>query len=411
MRKTITLLLLTAFSLPCVNSPARAEDTVKSLTEAYDKACDKWQKKHGKKSDSMDFKNHPMTQFSPKLKALAEADKNGGQALRAMIWTLENCRFVRFTNIANKQELYGWALDGLKTRFAGDPRIGAEIKGLIELAYHYGPQAMTEVYQAVIDKGADDETKAWAMYAIAFTTQEDYGNLRPRNITSLKADLEKAKQIATKAVTQFPETRGAGEARRLLHELTELKVGAPVPEIEGKDAQGKPIKLSDFRGKVVVVDFWQKDCEHCVDMHKIARELLEKFKDKPLAWFGINADDAPSEELRKVLAAEDISWANVLDPSQTVCDAWNVDGYPTVYIVDHEGIIRYREVDREKLRIAVNVLMSRAISAQNKAASKEGAPPTPTGQAGQGTPGESPATPNTPAGDKPKPPPGEKPKP
>ena len=78
------------------------------------------------------------------------------------------------------------------------------------------------------------------------------------------------------------------EAR--LDDLHNLAVGKPAPEIKGVDIHGKPLALSDYRGKVVALVFWGTWCGPC--MREIPREkaLVDRMKGRPFAMLGVNTD-------------------------------------------------------------------------------------------------------------------------
>ena len=88
--------------------------------------------------------------------------------------------------------------------------------------------------------------------------------------------------------------------------LVNFSVGATPPDIEGKDAEGKPLKLSDFRGKVVLLDFFADWCPHCVAMYPHEQKLVKKFAGRPFALLGINADSF--DTLRQVIGSGKVSW-------------------------------------------------------------------------------------------------------
>jgi len=86
------------------------------------------------------------------------------------------------------------------------------------------------------------------------------------------------------------ETLGqAAEAR--LDEMHNLSVGKPAPEIDGVDFDGKPLKLSSFQGKVVVLVFWGSWCGPCMGEISHERELVERTKGKPFAILGVDCDE------------------------------------------------------------------------------------------------------------------------
>ena len=82
-----------------------------------------------------------------------------------------------------------------------------------------------------------------------------------------------------------------GEIARRLMSHFPAKVGAPAPEIDGEDLDGKPMKLSDYRGKVVVLGFWESAAPPCMAMVRRERTLADRLKDRPFVLLGVNADE------------------------------------------------------------------------------------------------------------------------
>ena len=80
----------------------------------------------------------------------------------------------------------------------------------------------------------------------------------------------------------------------LIFTLKYLQVGRTPPDIIGKDVNGAEFKLSDYRGKVVVLDFWGDWCPYCREMYPTERNLLKQMKDKPVVIVGVNCDEPRS---------------------------------------------------------------------------------------------------------------------
>ncbi len=82
-------------------------------------------------------------------------------------------------------------------------------------------------------------------------------------------------------------------------------------------------------------------------------------KDKPFAFLGINSD--PKDRLRKVIEKEKITWPSWWDggsPSGPIAGRWNVRAWPTVYVLDRNGVIRFRDVREKALDQAVDTLLA-----------------------------------------------------
>jgi peroxiredoxin len=89
------------------------------------------------------------------------------------------------------------------------------------------------------------------------------------------------------------------------------------------------------------------------------REMVKKFADKPFTLLGINSDESRSA-LKKVIEKESITWPNIFDGRPGPLAAqWNVFSWPTIYVLDHQGVIRYRLLRGEALEQAVVELLEK----------------------------------------------------
>lgn len=135
------------------------------------------------------------------------------------------------------------------------------------------------------------------------------------------------------------------EAEKELHELLHLSLGKVAPEIEAESIDGKKFKLSDSRGKITVLSFWASWCGPCMRLVPVERALTERMKGKPFTMIGVNGDSILPDAKRAV-AHEKMTWPsfwNGKDGSNgPISSAWNVSGWPTVYVIDAAGIIRFK---------------------------------------------------------------------
>jgi RNA polymerase sigma factor (sigma-70 family) len=127
-----------------------------------------------------------------------------------------------------------------------------------------------------------------------------------------------------------------------LDAIHNLVIGKPAPEINGVDFNGKPLKLSDYRGKVVALVFWGSWCGPCMREVPHERELAERYKDRPFALLGVNCD-GDKQAAVKAMADERITWPNWHDgePGEgPIVKRYHIRGYPTIMVLDGNGIIR-----------------------------------------------------------------------
>lgn len=96
-------------------------------------------------------------------------------------------------------------------------------------------------------------------------------------------------------------------------------------------------------------------------MYPHERSLVERLKDKPFALVGVNSD-MDKAKLKPRVAEERITWRSFWNgPKGTdgpVSRAWNVRGWPTIYVLDHKGIIRFKGVREKQMDEAVDQLLA-----------------------------------------------------
>lgn len=119
-----------------------------------------------------------------------------------------------------------------------------------------------------------------------------------------------------------------------------VRVGNIAPEIQGEDADGKKIRLTEFRGRVVLLSFWASWCGPCVKLIPHERKMAAKFEGRPFSLLGVNADK-DREILSQVQKKMQMSWPSVWDGLGYVGREWNIDFLPVMMVIDENGYIRF----------------------------------------------------------------------
>ena len=95
-------------------------------------------------------------------------------------------------------------------------------------------------------------------------------------------------------------------------------------------------------------------------MYPHERSLVKRLKNKPFALIGVNSDK-DLDYAKKRVAEENISWRSFWNGPQgtrgPISTEWNVRGWPTIYVLDHNGVIRYKNVRGEAMDEAVDTLL------------------------------------------------------
>jgi peroxiredoxin len=135
-------------------------------------------------------------------------------------------------------------------------------------------------------------------------------------------------------------------------------VSQVAPDFSGKTLDGTPFHLSELRGKVVVLDFWATWCPPCRAMIPHERDMVRRLSGKSFALVSISAD-GDETNLKEFVRDERMNWTHLLDgPNGPIIRAYEVDRFPTVYVLDANGVIRYRDVRDKELERAVEKVLA-----------------------------------------------------
>ena len=115
---------------------------------------------------------------------------------------------------------------------------------------------------------------------------------------------------------------------------------APPSSFQLQDSNGRVHRLSDYRGKVVLVNFWATWCEPCrAEMPSIER-LQKRLGEQSFAVLAINMDE-PEARIAKFVSAMPLALPVLLDPGGKVTRAWKVRVLPASFVIDTDGRVRY----------------------------------------------------------------------
>ena len=93
-------------------------------------------------------------------------------------------------------------------------------------------------------------------------------------------------------------------------------------------------------------------------MYPHERSLVKRLEGKPFALLGVNSD--PKDRVQQATKKENITWRSWWDGGNTeghIAKAWNVSGWPTIYVLDAKGVIRYKNVREKEMDKAVDKLL------------------------------------------------------
>ncbi|MBZ5575780.1 MAG: TlpA family protein disulfide reductase [Acidobacteriia bacterium] len=111
------------------------------------------------------------------------------------------------------------------------------------------------------------------------------------------------------------------------------------PDFTLKDGEGHDVRLSDYRGKVVLLDFWATWCGPCRIEIPWFKELQSKHQDKGFAVLGVSIYDDGWEAIKPFAAQMKMNYPVVMGTDQAAHDFGGLDALPTTFLIDREGRI------------------------------------------------------------------------
>jgi thiol-disulfide isomerase/thioredoxin len=178
--------------------------------------------------------------------------------------------------------------------------------------------------------------------------------ISPRNVERIRrldgAKIKRdAESLYDRTVKEFSDVRPMGLdtpplgelAKGMLFRLNNLEIGCAPSDLVGEDLDGKPLTLSEFRGKVVVITFWATWCGPCMRQVPAEKSLVDRMKGRPFIMVGVNGDEN-RKMAQTVAAKEGVNWRSFSDggPHGPISMKLGVIAWPTTYVIDARGKIR-----------------------------------------------------------------------
>jgi thiol-disulfide isomerase/thioredoxin len=333
------------------------QEASKAYSVAIRAAYEEARKNNASKGFKFD-KPSPAASFSPRFLAIAEKNPEGPDAIDAITYALATSDGP---TPESPLETRVKAIKILRDHYVDKP----QIKALMKTITWFDDDASKGLVAEVIARNPDR-----GVQAAAYQGQASYREWVANFIDIIK-DAKRLETIEKTEGKAFVKARlaRAEKARAELETLTkilrekysdlvnDLSIGRPMPALVSEDLEGKTVTLGDLKGKVVVFDIWATWCGPCKAMIPHEREMVERLKDKPFALVSISFD-AEKKTLVDFLAREKMPWNHWWNGSEgKLMDTLNIEHYPTIFVLDPSGVIRFKEIRGEALEKAVNTLL------------------------------------------------------
>lgn len=167
-----------------------------------------------------------------------------------------------------------------------------------------------------------------------------------------EAPIEQMEQI----VAQFdPNIQDCYPLRMMNERIARSKaaaVGSAAPEFELKDLNGNLVKLSSFKGKYVLIDFWASWCGPCRKEIPNIKQVYKSFADKGLVVIGVSMDNT-EKPWRKAVEEEQVEYLQLHDAQNVMWKLYDFKGIPFITLISPEGIILERDLRGVDVRMKV----------------------------------------------------------
>lgn len=174
------------------------------------------------------------------------------------------------------------------------------------------------------------ESKPGSLLALAATEQ-----LNP------ETDVQYFMNILPHLEKSYPNSEYVKTFKLKVNELSRLAIGTPAPEISITDPDGNPIRLSDFKGKIVLVDFWASWCGPCRRENPNVVNMYKRFHDKGFEIFSVSLDKDKNNWLAAI-KTDGLIWKHGSELAywqSSFCKTYNITGIPMTFLIDKDGKI------------------------------------------------------------------------
>ncbi|MFQ3593693.1 MAG: TlpA disulfide reductase family protein [Gemmataceae bacterium] len=306
------------------------KDDQKQETQSFTEIRNAFLKKFRGASNEED-RDAALKEYGPKFVAYAQKNPTEKDAFGAVMFA------IQIGSIGKNDQITKQAVGLLKKDHLANP----EIKNALPMLGRFLGSETGPFMKELMDKGGTEEIRATACSSLIEALEDKLA--------------EAAGEEAEKIKKEMAELRKIGVEK---YKMKDLFVGATMMELKSEDLDGKAVKLSDYKGKVVVLDIWATWCPPCRAMIPHERELVERLKEKPFALISVSFDDK-KETLTNFLEKEPMPWVHWWNGRKgEIGEQLNIRFFPTIFVLDAKGVIRYKGVRGKAMDKAVDTLLA-----------------------------------------------------
>jgi len=138
-----------------------------------------------------------------------------------------------------------------------------------------------------------------------------------------------------------------------------IRLGMHAPDFHTEDYKGNPMSLSQFEGKIVVMNFWASWNDHCLQELTEIKQLYRKLKGPDIQFIGISRDDE-IEDLKGIVLQKNIEWPQIFEGMRyngMMSKLYDVRKIPIIFVLDQQGRVQYIGNSKDKITQIVSTLI------------------------------------------------------
>lgn len=135
-----------------------------------------------------------------------------------------------------------------------------------------------------------------------------------------------------------------------------LTKGREAPALSGADVAGRPVELSDFKGSIIILLFWDAKSGETDRIIGLTNQLATKYRDKAVSIVGVTPESA--ERIRTLQGEGAILWNNISDPAEKLSQEYRIRSRPAVFVIDRDGKIQYTGLPGSFVELTVDALLN-----------------------------------------------------
>lgn len=229
----------------------------------------------------------------------------------------------------------------------------SKVNALNEAYYKAMSENDTEtIKQIQTDAMALESNQSSEVKSVINSMGDSFASLAAIGLLNPKNEFQFMDSLVAKLDEKYPDTKSIVQLKQQLDEMRALSMGQIAPEIELPNPEGQTIKLSDLRGKYVMIDFWAAWCKPCREENPNVVQLYNEYNDKGFEVFGVSLDRT-KEAWVEAIAEDGLTWTQVSDLkyfNSEAAELYQISAIPATYLIDPEGKIIGKDLRGPSLR-------------------------------------------------------------